>query len=226
MSYTSHIYARPPARHSHSGSDGTSDLSIWLSVDPMADKYPGVSPYTYCGDNPVRLVDPNGEFPIETIWDLANVVYDVGAAVVNHIKGDHTRAKEHWVDAAADVAAVFIPYVPAGATKAIGLTVKGFKTIDKVSAGGKTYSNIADFYKCVKNLPTGERVAKFKEVGGQVAKQNGWEKMQLYQKRMGMISIQTESQVRIILLTPNMANLKCWIKKENTKVLLLSMENL
>ena len=38
-----------------------SDLSIWLSVDPMAGKYPSLSPYTYCADNPVRLVDPNGE---------------------------------------------------------------------------------------------------------------------------------------------------------------------
>ena len=38
----------------------SSDLSIWLSVDPMSDKYPSFSPYTYCADNPVRLVDPNG----------------------------------------------------------------------------------------------------------------------------------------------------------------------
>ena len=37
------------------------DLSIWLSVDPMSDKYPSLSPYVYCADNPVRLVDPNGE---------------------------------------------------------------------------------------------------------------------------------------------------------------------
>ncbi len=38
----------------------SSDLSIWLSVDPMAGKYPSLSPYTYCADNPVKLVDPNG----------------------------------------------------------------------------------------------------------------------------------------------------------------------
>jgi RHS repeat-associated protein len=39
----------------------SSDLSIWLSVDPMAAKYPSLSPYVYCADNPVRLVDPNGK---------------------------------------------------------------------------------------------------------------------------------------------------------------------
>ena len=35
-------------------------MTMWLSVDPMADKYPNISPYAYCAWNPVRLVDPDG----------------------------------------------------------------------------------------------------------------------------------------------------------------------
>ncbi len=38
-----------------------SDLSIWLSVDPQASKYPSLSPYNYCANNPIKLMDPNGE---------------------------------------------------------------------------------------------------------------------------------------------------------------------
>ena len=37
-----------------------SELSVWLSVDPMSDKYPRLSPYNYCSWNPMILVDPNG----------------------------------------------------------------------------------------------------------------------------------------------------------------------
>ena len=33
-----------------------------LSVDPMADKYPGISPYAYCAWNPIMLVDPDGRW--------------------------------------------------------------------------------------------------------------------------------------------------------------------
>ena len=43
----------------------SSDLSVWLSVDPMSDKYPSMSPYIYCANNPVKLVDPDGEEIVE-----------------------------------------------------------------------------------------------------------------------------------------------------------------
>ena len=35
-------------------------MTMWLSVDLMADKYPSISPYAYCAWNPVKLVDPDG----------------------------------------------------------------------------------------------------------------------------------------------------------------------
>ena len=41
-------------------------LTSWLSVDPMADKYPNISPYAYCAWNPIKLVDPNGE----DVWEV------------------------------------------------------------------------------------------------------------------------------------------------------------
>lgn len=44
----------------------SSDLSIWLSVDPMSGKYPSTSPYAYCRNNPIVLVDPNGMFDDES----------------------------------------------------------------------------------------------------------------------------------------------------------------
>ena len=35
-------------------------MTMWLSVDPLADKYPSLNPYNYCAWNPVRIVDPDG----------------------------------------------------------------------------------------------------------------------------------------------------------------------
>ena len=44
----------------------SSDLSVWLSVDPQAAKYPHQSNYVYCSNNPLKVIDPNGEDE----WDL------------------------------------------------------------------------------------------------------------------------------------------------------------
>ena len=32
----------------------------WLAPDPMAEKYPGLSPFVYCAGDPVNVVDPDG----------------------------------------------------------------------------------------------------------------------------------------------------------------------
>ena len=41
-------------------------MTMWLSVDPLSDKYPSISPYNYCLWNPVKLVDPDGR----DVWEV------------------------------------------------------------------------------------------------------------------------------------------------------------
>ena len=36
-------------------------MTMWLSVDRYASKYPFISPYAYCAWNPIRLTDPTGD---------------------------------------------------------------------------------------------------------------------------------------------------------------------
>ena len=73
--FSSQFSPPPAARHYHP------TLSIWLSVDPMADKYPGVSPYAYCGNNPVRLKDPDGR-------DIIDVDQKTGRTTITKQEGD------------------------------------------------------------------------------------------------------------------------------------------
>ncbi len=40
----------------------------WLSVDPLADKYPNISPYAYAAWNPIKYVDPDGR----DVWELSD----------------------------------------------------------------------------------------------------------------------------------------------------------
>ena len=36
-------------------------IGRFTTVDPMAEKYYSISPYAYCGNNPVNRIDPNGQ---------------------------------------------------------------------------------------------------------------------------------------------------------------------
>ncbi len=73
-------------------------LTGWLSVDPMADKYPSLSPYNYCAWNPVKLVDPDGK----EIWK-PEMLKD---GTVNYVKekGDNAKTLQQQYNLSKDAA--------------------------------------------------------------------------------------------------------------------------
>jgi hypothetical protein len=42
--------------------------SRWLSIDPLARKYPQISPYVYVSNNPVNAIDPDGKDEFLLTW--------------------------------------------------------------------------------------------------------------------------------------------------------------
>ena len=67
-------------------------LTSWLSVDPMMDKYPNISPYAYCAWNPVKLVDPDGKDVLPTSEEsyqmiLSSIPQDARAYVKKNANG-------------------------------------------------------------------------------------------------------------------------------------------
>jgi len=62
-----------------------SDVSIWLSVDPMRDKYPNISPYNYSQWNPVKLIDPDGRSEGDGIYkdENGNVIGKEISRIIN-----------------------------------------------------------------------------------------------------------------------------------------------
>lgn len=54
-------------------------LARWNSVDPKSNEFPNWSPYNYVNNNPMRLIDPNGENPgdpYKQLMDLVSRVFE------------------------------------------------------------------------------------------------------------------------------------------------------
>jgi RHS repeat-associated protein len=111
----------------------------FIQIDPLADEggQDNWTPYHYCANNPILNTDPDGEI-FETIWDVANVVMDVGSLVKNVAVGNWAGAAVDGGGLVADVAATLLPGVPGGA----GSVIKAARAADKVFDAAKTTKTI------------------------------------------------------------------------------------
>jgi len=92
-----------------------SDLSLWLSVDPMSDKYPSLSPYNYCAWNPIKLVDPDGNKIVPAKGSSDKFKAQLKEAIehlVSHKAGDIYSQLEN------SPTVVFVAEIPFGQTSA------------------------------------------------------------------------------------------------------------
>ena len=70
-----------------------STLPMWLSVDPLTDKYPNISPYAYCAWNPIKYVDPDGMYFDENNEQTAQKIEERCNALLVETKDKHRKAE-------------------------------------------------------------------------------------------------------------------------------------
>ena len=60
--------------YDHGARQHDAAIGRFTTVDPMAEKYYNISPYAYCGNNPVNRIDPDGRDYELSIDSLNNVI--------------------------------------------------------------------------------------------------------------------------------------------------------
>lgn len=130
-----------------------SDLSIWLSVDPLSDRLPFISPYSYCYNHPVNYKDPDGKIPVWLASGALGGIVSVGAGLISAAINDEEYS---WKDAGVDFgvgfaigsgAALLAPVLGITAASSVGAKVAfhggyGMATGLLVNAGEQGYNLI------------------------------------------------------------------------------------
>ena len=132
----------------------------WTTADPLSVVQRPISPYAYCFDNPLVVVDRDGQIG-ETLWDLVNVVMDAKSLVSNIREGKTGAALVDAGGLIIDMAAAVLPVVPGGA----GTAIKAMRGADKALDAVNAVDNVSDVVKASnKTIDVAESINKSNKI--------------------------------------------------------------
>jgi len=116
-------------------------LARWDRVDPLCEKYYSISPYAYCGNNPVNRVDKDGRL-FDTFLDGVFFLYDVADAGYQLISSGSV-SNTTMAALGADFGAFWLPFAT-GAGPIVRASEKAASETTRISRGLRNADAIAE----------------------------------------------------------------------------------
>ena len=134
----------------------------------------GLNRYSYVNNNPVKYTDPSGHWA-ETLWDIANIVWDI------HEVRRNPRSLANWGALALDVGAAVVPLVPGG----VGMLVRGGKAVQRADKAADLIQHVDEVVEGIKEIGRVEQSLQALEESAPIIIGENMSRVEAYAKKVG-----------------------------------------
>jgi RHS repeat-associated protein len=200
-------------------------IARWTVPDPMAEKYYGISGYVYCANNPMRLVDPDGRFPV---WAVVGAVVDYGFQVYYNYKSGKS-GYDAWVGDVDFLDVGLSAVNPTGKFKvAKTLLVEGIKAVVNITENErvKVNTNVEEVVtNTLVNTVVDVGVGKVTDAGSKKAVQNANKEVSIANQKLKTAERQAQRSPNSTKKAENVNNAQSNLQSARNKQVLTKMLN-